>query len=148
MQFSNYPAGVTDSHPHFNPNERPVQVACSVEDATVVPSHVVKQALKELAELMERIPSATAAYAPSPAAARKKALEKVKELQEQIEKLEDVSDFACPFEGELELPVSEEAEWVCPVCGQTRTSDTLPEEDPDRAREEHEDMMYEERRGN
>jgi rubrerythrin len=40
--------------------------------------------------------------------------------------------YECDWTGELDLPVSEEAEWQCPRCGAVQTTDTLPEErDPD-----------------
>lgn len=129
---ANYPAGVTDAHPHFNPQEVNFTAHCFADEALVIPSFAVKAALIELAGLMQRIPTATAAYAPSPTAARKKALEKIKELQGQIDEMEQEREYECDWQGEMELPVSEDAHWDCPRCGNERASDTIPEDrDPD-----------------
>jgi hypothetical protein len=136
-----YPAGVTDAHPHFNPpRESATAVECGADSALVIPSFAVKAALIEIAELLERIPTATAAYAPSPAAARKKALERVKALQEQIDELEQETEYECPFNDELDLEESECARWNCPVCGNARETDNLPEDrDPDEERYDYDD---------
>lgn len=131
--MSNYPDGVSDAHPYFNPpRESATAVECGADSALVVPSFAVKAALIEIAEMLERIPTATAAYAPSPAAARKKALERVKALQEQIDELEQETEYECPFNDDVDLEESECARWDCPVCGNERETDNAPEErDPD-----------------
>lgn len=141
--MSNYPEGVTDAHPHFNPEECAVTVACEATSALVVPSFAVKAALIELAELLKAVPTTTAAYAPSASARRKGALARVEQLQRNIDEWEQESDYECDHEGEYELPLSEAAEFDCEVCGHTQTVDTLPgEQDPDEAY----DRMLEARR--
>jgi len=131
--MSNYPEGVSDSHPHFNPpREIASAVECGNDEALVVPSFGVKAALNEIADLLERIPTGTMAYAPSPAAARKAALNVVKRLQGEISEWEQEREYECPFSGEVDLEESECARWDCLVCGAERETDTMPEErDPD-----------------
>jgi hypothetical protein len=54
------------------------------------------------------------------------------QLQRKIDEIEREGDYECQWKGEQELPVSEEAEWDCPRCGVTQTTDTVPEDrDPD-----------------
>ncbi|UYL87425.1 hypothetical protein SEA_PUREGLOBE5_62 [Arthrobacter phage Pureglobe5] len=142
--MSNYPAGVSDNHPYFNePREIATGVECGADEALVVPSFAVKAALYEITDLLERLPTATAAYAPSPAAARKAALNVVKRLQAEIDKWEQEREYECPFHDDIDLPESECAQWVCPTCGNDRETDTMPEDvDPDRAYEEMRDARY------
>lgn len=129
--MSNYPDGVTDAHPHFNPQETTLEVQCQADEALVVPSFAVKAALIELAKLLERIPTGTAAYAPSPAVARKKALELVKQLQADIDEMEQESTYECGHTAEYTLAVSDAAEFDCERCGRDQTTDTTPDERED-----------------
>jgi hypothetical protein len=90
----------------------------------VVPFHAVRKELDELTEWFQMKP---------------RALEQIEGrlalLSDYLTTLKRDSDYECPFEGTVDVAISEEAEWDCPVCGVSRTSDTLPEErDPD---EEH-----------
>jgi len=125
MSNDNYPAGVTDAHPHFNPNEHSVTVSCTSDEALTVPSFAVKAALIELVEHLERkefaggVNHATIKY-------------RVIKLRELIEETEREESYECQWEGTLDLPHSEEAEFDCPRCGVTQTTDTIPEDrDPD-----------------
>jgi hypothetical protein len=120
MSNDNYPAGVTDAHPHFNPTERPFTVDCTSDEALVIPSFLVKGELQKILDLTGH--SANMA-------------EVEKELRLLLAEVSDnerEGEYECQWEGELELPVSEEAEWDCPRCGVTQTTDTVPEDrDPD-----------------
>jgi hypothetical protein len=50
----------------------------------------------------------------------------------QLEALEQEREYECPFNDEVDLEESECARWDCPVCGNERETDTMPEErDPD-----------------
>ncbi|QGJ92821.1 hypothetical protein PBI_BEAGLE_62 [Arthrobacter phage Beagle] len=130
-----YPDGVTDNHPYFNePREIATGVECGADEALVVPSFAVKAALNEITELLGGISSGTMAYGPSPTTAKAKALKRIKALQEQIDELEQEREYECPFHDDIDLEESECAQWVCPVCGSDRETDTMPEErDPDEA---------------
>jgi hypothetical protein len=129
MQFSNYPAGVSDAHPHFNPEEVELEVACEAEEMELVPSFWVKAQLLELRQLVK-----TAEDAPS--GARWEAVpnigERIQSMLEAVYELEDNGTYDCPFKGPLTLDVSEEAEWDCQICGTAHKVDTVPEaQDPD-----------------
>lgn len=130
--MSNYPDGVTDAHPHFNPSERPTTVSCESEEAQVVPSFAVKAALIELLEHLEQkeraggVNHATIKY-------------RIIKLQKNIDEWDREGDYECQWTGEMELPVSEEAHWDCPRCGVEQSTDTLPEEDPDRGWDDRDD---------
>lgn len=136
MSNDNYPAGVTDAHPHFNPpREVATDVECGADEALVVPSFHLKAALSELAELLDEKQWTLTR--------QRTAILRVAALQEQIRELEQESSYTCPFHDDLDLEESECARWVCPVCGNDRETDTLPEEqDPDRAYEEMRDARY------
>lgn len=120
MSNDNYPAGVTDAHPHFNPDERPVTVSCTTEEALVIPSFVIKADLIRLRELTGH--AANMAEVDDLLAA----------MQFKIDEIEREGGYECQWVGELELPVSEEAMFDCPRCGVEQTTDTVPEDrDPD-----------------
>jgi len=119
--MSNYPDGVSDSHPYFNPREGSVNVTCGSDVADVVPMNMTRKALDSMKEWLQMKPRT------------------LEEMEQRIDFINDSlteakreSDYECPFEGVMDVAISEEAEWECPVCGGTRVSDTLPEErDPD-----------------
>lgn len=111
---SNYPAGVSDSHPHFNPGETPINMTCEAEEALVVPSFAIKAALIRIREVAES--GNTGAT-----------IRLVAALQREIDDIETETDYDCQWQDELELPVSECTEWDCPRCGAAHVSDTDPE---------------------
>lgn len=121
MSNDNYPAGVTNAHPHFNPpREIAAGVECGADEALVVPSFIIKTSLARIRQLtghaanMDDVDLMLAA------------------LQFKIDELEQEREYECPFHDEIDLEESECARWVCPVCGNERETDTLPEErDPD-----------------
>jgi hypothetical protein len=124
--MSNYPDGVSDAHPYFNPSERPVTVSCTSEESKVVPTAAVKETLASISRLVEEEQWTLNRH--------RNAVAKVAALQLQIEDIERESDYECQWVGEMELPVSEEAMWTCPRCGSENSTDTIPEErDPDEA---------------
>lgn len=131
--MSNYPDGVSDAHPYFNPpREIAATLECGADSAQVVPSFAVKAALNEITDLLQRVGSPTAAYDATRASSKKKVLERIKALQTEIDELEQEADYECDFRGEVDVEESECARWDCPVCGNERESDTMPEErDPD-----------------
>lgn len=130
MNNDNYPMGVTDAHPHFNPEERPVTVQCTSDESLVIPSFMVKGELQDILAL-----AATGNKAGTERA--------IHSLLSEIYDLEKEGGYECTWDGELELPVSEEAEFDCPRCGSTQTTDTLPDDiDPDRAYDEMRDARY------
>jgi hypothetical protein len=133
MSNENYPAGVTDAHPHFNPRERPVTVDCTSDEALVVPSFTIKADLIRLRELTGH--GANMAEVDDLLAA----------MQHKIDEVEREGGYECQWVGELDLPVSEEAIWDCPRCGVENTTDTILEDedlDPDRAYDEMRDARY------
>lgn len=125
------PAGVTDAHPHFNPNEHYLTVPCTAEEALVVPSFAIKAQLNDLSDFIQRR-LFTAGDMPYLKGTLESITSRIKELQGQIDEMEQEGTYECSWQGELELPESEAAEWDCPQCGSANTSDTLPEDrDPD-----------------
>jgi len=128
--MSNYPAGVSDNHPYFNPQEGSVHVTCGNDEAKVIPAAAVTTQMKDLAEFVKRLtPNGAGFWQDTLQAISARIASSVEDLQA----VEREADYECPFEGVMDVAISEEAEWTCPVCGATRTSDTLPEEqDPDR----------------
>lgn len=130
--MSNYPEGVTDAHPHFNPDERTVTVECTSDESLVIPVHLVQDRLEALRKVVQD-PDATIAAV----------LFQLGHTVGTVDRYKKEGIYECDFTGELELPVSEEAEWTCPRCGVTQTSDTLPDEvDPDRVYDEMRDARY------
>jgi hypothetical protein len=131
--MSNYPDGVSDSHPYFNPPLVSASaVECGAEEAKVIPSHAIKAVLYPTSGLCEHY--ARHATDPKDAAKFTALGEKLTALIEEIKTLEQEREYECPFTGEIDLEESECARWDCPVCGNERETDTLPEErDPDEA---------------
>jgi hypothetical protein len=119
--MSNYPAGVSDSHPYFNPpREIASAVECGADEALVIPSFVIKADLIRLRELTGH--AANMAEVDDLLAA----------MQYKIGELEQEREYECPFNDDIDLEESECARWDCPVCGNERETDTMPEErDPD-----------------
>ena len=136
--MSNYPDGVTDAHPHFNPSETPVEVECESDEALVVPSFAVKANLQRIKDIYDKLDMT----APN--------LGKLMELgdliaatQNSVDEMEQEGGYECQWKGEMELPVAEDAEWDCPRCGVTQTTDTLPDErDPDEDYERMQESRY------
>jgi hypothetical protein len=123
-----YPAGVTDAHPHFNPpRESAAAVECGADEALVVPSFAVKAALTEILEVAE-------------SGNKLGTLDLIAELLAVIPDWEQEREYECPFKDEVDLEESECARWDCPVCGNARETDNLPEErDPDEERYDYDD---------
>lgn len=123
--MSNYPAGVSDSHPYFNPpRESATAVECGADEALVLPNYWVQVKLNELLNIAHRFPTED------------------RDVQALVKKLDDAlaetlklaksAEYECPFNGEVDLEESECARWDCPVCGNERETDNLPEDrDPD-----------------
>lgn len=129
MSNDYYPAGVTDAHPHFNPQEGSVYLACGNDEAKVVPVHAAIEDLNALRKQLHDLSASGWAVSSKDARA---VVEKLDGLIEGIAGTAKDSDYECPFAGMVDVAISEEAEWTCPLCGATRVSDTLPEErDPD-----------------
>lgn len=138
MGASNYPPGVTDSHPYFNPPAEVMwPVECDSEECVVVPSYAVKAMLNELEDMVKKTLnkplSQMADWLPDLQA-------QIKFARERVEELEDQGDYDCQFKGEIELPgQTAEAEWTCPVCGNDHVTDTIDDEpDPDRGWDDRE----------
>jgi hypothetical protein len=130
MSNDNYPAGVTDAHPHFNPFETYMEVECTTEEALVVPSFTVKAELTMIKTFAEEFASVAGDDANWDRFVALRMM--IDQLQGKIDEIEREGDYECQWKGEQELPVSEEAEWDCPRCGVTQTTDTVPEgRDPD-----------------
>lgn len=128
MSNDNYPAGVTDAHPHFNPSETYIEVECTTEEALVVPSFAIKADLNHLYDYVTQMiklgHDSTSQIMGTVAG-------KIELMQERVTALEQEREYECSWKGEMELPVSEEAEWDCPRCGAENTEDTLPADDWD-----------------
>jgi hypothetical protein len=119
MQFSNYPAGVTDAHQHFNPQEVDLDLKCEAEEMELVPSYWVKAKLLEIRGRLDRW-------------THEEIKQALTDVLDTVYELEDNGTYDCPFHGPFTLPVSEEAEWDCEICGTTHKVDTVPEAvDPD-----------------
>lgn len=131
MSNDNYPMGVTDAHPHFNPApERATAVECGADEALVVPSRMFKTALEELRVL------AGGDYKGDGGQGRPAnmgtVLLRIEQLIDSIPLLEQEREYECPFNDEIDLEESECARWDCPTCGNERETDNLPEDrDPD-----------------
>ena len=124
MSNDNYPAGVTDAHPHFNPQEGSFAVECGADEALVVPNYWVQLRLNEILNRVYRLPSES-----------REVQELVKKLDATLKEASEMAqerEYECGFKDTLDLDISEEAHWDCPRCGNERTTDTVPEErDPD-----------------
>lgn len=130
MSNENYPAGVTDAHPHFNPSETSMEVECTTEEALVIPSFAVKAELIQLKEFADGFAEVAVSEVDKGRFVTLGFM--VKQLYDRVAELEREGEYECQWKGEQELPVSEEAEWDCPRCGVTQTTDTVPEDrDPD-----------------
>lgn len=128
--MSNYPDGVSDAHPYFNPQEGSVHVVCGNDTATVVPAHAITKALEKLRKMAGGDYKGDGGL--NRPANHGTIVEHIDMMQELVELSEKEADYECPFEGVMDVDISEEAEWVCPLCGVTRVSDTTPEDrDPD-----------------
>lgn len=140
MGLSNYPAGVSDSHPYFNPpREIAVQVECDAVETAVLPSHAVNAVLQELREYVTRQVKA----GQNGSEILLGVVGRIERSGLRLGTLEQEREYECEFSGEVEMAESEEAEWQCPDCGATRTKDTLPEQDPDDDRyDEMKDARY------
>lgn len=123
---SNYPEGVTNSHPHFNQNDIVAEVQCEREEADVLPAFIVTQALDELLNLLDPKRRQLTPH--------EDLLYMVTTLRGRLDGLEQNREYECPFEDAVEVEVREDAEWQCPICGATHDINSLPEgPDPDRA---------------
>ncbi|QOP66196.1 hypothetical protein SEA_DANIELLEIGNACE_56 [Arthrobacter phage DanielleIgnace] len=123
------PAGVTDAHPIFNPpGDSVVTVTCESEECVVVPAYSVKARLNELNEFVESLQDLSANTA---AMNIPNLLHKIASFREEVEALEDQGSWNCTFEGELELPQEADVEFDCPICGEARHTDNIPERDED-----------------
>lgn len=125
MSNDNYPAGVTDAHPHFNPNEHSVTVSCTSDEAMTVPAHAVQEELAEVKRLLDLSQSRHGTLLNATYLQLGHAVGRLQRIQRE-------ESYECQWEGTLDLPYSEEAEFTCPRCGVTQTTDTIPEDrDPD-----------------
>lgn len=125
MSNSNYPAGVTDNHPHFNPPAISASaVECGADEALVLPNYWVQLKLNEILNICHRLdPNSVVAT---------ELVDKIDKVLAESLKLSATAEYECPFNDEVDLEESECARWDCPVCGNERETDTLPEErDPD-----------------
>lgn len=128
--MSNYPEGVSDRHPHFNPRETSAEVECGNDEVIVVPSFYVKGELNEAIAALEK---ATAAGWAASNAEATSVLERLRKTLAGVYSMEKSAEYECPYKGEQDLPVSAEALWDCPLCGDERSTDTT---------EDHEDDDY------
>lgn len=128
MQFSNYPAGVSDAHPHFNPPEE-MQVICGSEESTVIPSFELKAEMKRLIASVTHLQSVPTSVAIAAIPALEQSLTN---LLDRVEELEDNGSYACPFEGEVQPELDGgAANWDCPVCGETNQTILEDDDEPD-----------------
>lgn len=129
MSNDNYPAGVTDAHPYFNPPRVSASaVECGADEALVVPSFAVKEALIEIGGYINKLRK----FNPKDGEMLMSIGTKIALLEARIDELEQEREYECPFNDEVDLEESECARWVCPVCGNDRETDNAPEErDPD-----------------
>jgi hypothetical protein len=128
---SNYPAGVSDSHPYFNPPAISANaVECGADEARILPEFLVRVQVMELAHFVQH------RIHVSDSDQEVKSLEAVNERVQKMlidwAPLAQEREYECPFNDEIDLEESECARWNCPVCGNERETDTMPEErDPD-----------------
>jgi hypothetical protein len=128
--MSNYPDGVTDAHPYFNPQEGTCRVACTADEVPGLPYFAVKNEVEQLHRTLDDLSKSGWAVSNKDARA---IVEKLGALSADLDKwkLDDVN-YECEWEGEVDTDISEEAEWRCPRCGRDNVTDTLPEDrDPD-----------------
>jgi hypothetical protein len=132
--MSNYPDGVSDSHPYFNP--APVSasaVECGADSALVLPAHAVKVTLDELQAYIARLAKMAKDGDMLWAA---ETLDTIwnwtHAKREALQPLVQEREYECPFKDEVDLEESECARWDYPVCGNERETDNAPDErDPD-----------------
>lgn len=139
---SNYPAGVTDAHPHFNPVHSLMEVKCDDDETAIVPSHELKEELGRLEQTLRGLLAGTTSAALEQLP---RVLERVTALRERVEELEDFGDFDCTYEGDVEVEIVDAgatAVWVCPTCGKEHREDIGEDDDPDRARDEAYDRKF------
>jgi hypothetical protein len=123
------PAGVTDAHPPSTPpRESATAVDCGAHSALVVPSFAVKADLIELEVFLTKL----CRFNPNDVPMLEDIKGRVTKLKERVDELEQETEYECPFSDEVDLEESECARWDCPVCGNERETDNLPEDrDPD-----------------
>jgi hypothetical protein len=131
------PAGVTDAHPHFNPpRESATAVECGADEALVIPAQAVKAALIEISGYINKLRK----FNPKDGEMLMSIGTKIALLQARIDELGQEREYECPFKDEVDLEESECARWDCPVCGNDRETDNLPEDrDPDEERYDYDD---------
>lgn len=132
--MSNYPMGVSDSHPHFNPPRVSASaVECGADEALVMPAHTVVEGLKDLERYINSLTKGRGMEErPHTVQILESIVNQIGQLQERLAPLEQETEYECPFADEVDLEESECARWDCPVCGNERETDTMPEErDPD-----------------
>lgn len=129
---SNYPAGVSDSHPYFNPPAISASaVECGADEALVVPFHAVRAELDELQEFIA-LKLRGAGDMPYFKSTMEMLAARISSAQDGLTLLKQEREYECPFNDDVDLEESECARWDCPVCGNERETDTMPEErDPD-----------------
>jgi len=129
--MTNYPAGVSDNHEYFNPpREIAAAVECGADEARVLPEFAVRVQLSELAAYVQR--RAFVSNSEEEVKALEAVNERVQKMLIDWVPLGQEREYECPFNDELDLEESECARWNCPVCGNERETDTMPEErDPD-----------------
>ena len=129
--MSNYPDGVSSAHPYFNPpREIAAGVECGADEARVLPEFAVRVQLSELAAYVQR--RAFVSNSEEEVKALEAVNERVQKMLIDWVPLGQEREYECPFNDELDLEESECARWNCPVCGNERETDTMPEErDPD-----------------
>ena len=139
--MSNYPDGVSDSHPHFASDELTLTASCDSGNVTVIPVHVVQEAISGLSDLAKRYRKAEENSRPTSLLTLQleTALLMLTERL-QADCIED-ADIVCEFEGEVDATLHDTvARWDCPVCGQENETDVDdgPDEDDayDRMRDE------------
>jgi len=122
---SNYPAGVSDAHEYFNPPAISASaVECGADSALVLPNYWVQVKLNEILNICHRLhPDSSVSL---------ELVDKLDKVLAESMGLAQETEYECPFNDEVDLPESECAQWDCPVCGNERETDTMPEErDPD-----------------
>lgn len=133
FSHSNYPAGVTDAHPHFNPVHSLMAVECDEGETAIVPSEEIKTELTALEQTIRGMLAGTTSAALEQLP---RVLERVTQLRERVEEQEDFGEFECTFEGDVEVEIVDAgatAVWTCPACGKEHREDIGEDDDPDDA---------------
>lgn len=129
------PPGVSNNDPHFGGQEVTIDAECGEHGMSVVPAKYLLERLRELTGKVTSMEAGTVHEAAGQIPGLKAELGK---LVDWVTDIEDMVDFPCPFEGEIDVElVDGRAGWPCPKCASDNEYEEESGPDPDEAYERY-----------